>query len=237
MVVPGIRRTEVARVFEFDTRDAASAAVAARIAGLISAQIDRNDKATFVVSGGTTPAKCFDYLSSYSLDWDKVQVALSDERWVPYDHEDSNERLVREALLKAEAAAASVLSIYQDDLSVDERCDSLQSQFPESGFACSMVGMGADGHFASLFPDADSLEAGLDFDNKRFYIPVLTAASRHPRVSMTLGALLKSAEILLLIFGTDKLGVYEKARAGDSTYPIAALLGQQAVPVSLYWAP
>lgn len=227
----------MAHVFEFDTRDAASAAVAARIAGLVSAQLDRSDKATFVVSGGTTPAKCFDYLSEYSLGWDKVQVALSDERWVPRDHEDSNERLVRETLLKAEAGSASVLSIYQDDLSVDERCDSLQPQLPESGFACSMVGMGVDGHFASLFPDADSLEVGLNTENKRFYIPVRTTASPHPRISMTLGALLRSTEILLLIFGTDKLGVYEKAKAGDSTYPIAALLQQQTVPVNVYWAP
>jgi len=227
----------MAHVFEFDTRDAASAAAAARIAGLVSAQIDRDNKATFVVSGGATPAKCFDYLSVHSLEWDKVQVALSDERWVPCDHESSNERLVRETLLKAEAGSASVLSIYQDDLSVDERCDLLQPQLPESGFACSMVGMGADGHFASLFPDADSLEAGLNTDSKRFYIPVRTTASQYPRVSMTLGALLQSAEILVLIFGADKLGIYEKAKAGDSTYPIAALLQQQTVPVNVYWAP
>lgn len=227
----------MAHVFEFATRDAASEAVAARIAVLVSAQTDRNGKATLVVSGGTTPAKCFDYLSDYSLDWENVQVALSDERWVPRDHEDSNERLVRETLLKGEADSATVLSIYQDDLSVDERCDSLQAKLPEFGFACSMVGMGADGHFASLFPDADSLEAGLNTDNKRFYIPIRTTASPHPRISMTLGALLQSTEILLLIFGADKFGVYEKAKAGDSTYPIAALLQQQTVPVSVYWAP
>ena len=227
----------MAHVFEFDTRDAASEAVAARIAELLSARINRNDKATFVVSGGTTPAKCFDYLSNYPLDWEKVQVVLSDERWVPRDHEDSNERLVRETLLKAEAGSASVLSIYQDEFSVDERCDSLQPQLPKSGFACSMVGMGVDGHFASLFPDADSLEAGLNADNKRFYIPVRTTASPHPRISMTLGALLQSTEILLLIFGADKFGVYEKAKAGDGAYPIAALLQQQTVPVNVYWAP
>ena len=227
----------MADVLEFDSRDAASAGAAARIAGLVSAQLDRDAKADLVVSGGTTPAQCLDYLSGYSLDWDKVQVALSDERWVPGDHEDSNERLVRETLLKNEAATASVLSLYQADLSVDERCDSLQAQLPESGFACAMVGMGTDGHFASLFPDADSLQAGLNSDSKRFYIPVRTTASPHPRISMTLGALLKSDEILLLIFGAEKLGVYEQAEAADKTYPVAVLLEQQAVPVSLYWAP
>ena len=225
------------RVLKFDSRDAASSGAAARIAGRVAAQLDRDDKASFVVSGGTTPVKCLDYLSGYALAWDKVQVALSDERWVASDNEDSNERLVHEALLKNEAASAGVLSIYQDDLSVDERCDVLQSQLPESGFACAMVGMGTDGHFASLFPDAENLDAGLDPDNGRFYMPVRTTASPHPRVSMTLGALLKSNEVLLLFFGAEKLAIYEQAEAGNSMYPITALLQQQAVPVSLYWAP
>jgi 6-phosphogluconolactonase len=229
--------TEMSTVLKFDDRDAASAAAAERMAGLVRAQLSRGDQAIFVVSGGTTPAKCFDSLSSYSLDWSKVQVALSDERWVPDDHADSNERMLREALLRNEAAAASVLSIYQDNLSVDERCDALQSQLPAAGFACAMVGMGTDGHFASLFPDADSLQDGLNADNSRFYMPVRTTASPHPRISITLGALLKSAEILLLMFGMEKLSVFEKAQAGDDSYPIAALLAQQTVPVELYWAP
>lgn len=225
------------RVFKFDSRDAASSGAAARIAYRVAGQLDRDDKASFVVSGGTSPVKCFDYLSGYPLAWDKVQVVLSDERWVASNDEDSNERLVCETLLKNEAASASVLSIYQADLSVDERCDSLQSQLPASGFACAMVGMGVDGHFASLFPDADNLDVGLNPDNGRFYMPARTTASPHPRVSMTLGALLRSDEILLLFFGADKLAIYEQAEAGNNMYPITALLQQQAVPVSLFWAP
>ena len=123
------------------------------------------------------------------------------------------------------------------DVSVDERCDALQSHKPENGFACAMIGMGTDGHFASLFPDADCLEAGLDLDNARFYMPVRTAASPHPRVSMTLSSLLASDEILLFFFGVEKLAVYENAHTVDKTYPITALLEQSKTPVSLYWAP
>jgi len=224
-------------VLKFDSRDAASAGAAARIAGRVGSELERDDNASLVVSGGTTPAKCFEYLSGYELNWDKVQVVLSDERWVPRNHKDSNERMVRAALLKDQAAAASVLSIYQNDLSVEERCDSLQSLYPENGFACSMIGMGLDGHFASLFPNSDNLEAGLNLANQSFYIPVRTAASPHPRISMTLSALLKSDEILLLMFGKKKLAVFEQAEAGDVAYPIAALLEQQQIPVNLYWAP
>jgi len=224
-------------VLKFDSRDAASAGAAARIAGRVGSELERDDNASLVVAGGTTPAKCFEFLSGYELKWDKVQVVLSDERWVPRNHEDSNERMVRAALLKDQAAAASVLSIYQNDLSVEERCDSLQSLYPENGFACSMIGMGLDGHFASLFPNSDNLEAGLNLANQSFYIPVRTAASPHPRISMTLSALLKSDEILLLMFGKKKLAVFEQAEAGDVAYPIAALLEQQQIPVNLYWAP
>jgi len=222
---------------KFGSREAASAAIAARMAGLIGAQLGRDGEANFVVGGGTTPGPCFEFLSEYELNWDKVQVVLSDERWVPNDHRDSNERLVRTSMLKGAASAGHILSIYEAGLSVDERTEALQSKKPENGFACSMVGMGSDGHFASLFPDADCLEAGLQLDNARFYIPVRTTASPHPRISMTLSALLASDEILLLFFGKEKLAVYDNAHTVDKTYPITALLEQQETPVSLYWAP
>lgn len=226
---------------KFATRDAASAAAAARMAGLIDAQSRRHGEAFVVVSGGTTPSQCFLCLSDYDLAWDKVSVVLSDERWVASDHDDSNEKLVKESLLVNKASAARVLSVYADDLSVDERCDSLQSYFPASGFGCSLVGMGNDGHFASLFPDADSLATGLNLDNHRFYIPIRTDASPHARISMTLHALVQSEEILLLIFGADKLAVYEQAIAttssSDDRYPVASLLEQKQCPVKVYWAP
>ena len=221
----------------FESREAASAAAAARIAGLLNTQLDRDGGASFVVGGGSTPAQCFDYLSGYDLRWENVQVFLSDERWVSNDHKDSNERLIQTTLLIDKASPASVMPIYDEALSVDERCNALQDCFPENGFACSMVGMGADGHFASLFPDADSLEAGLNLQNDRFYLPIRTDASPHPRVSMTLQALLQSPEVLLLFFGKEKLAVYEQALAGEKTYPIVALLEQKKVPVTLYWAP
>ena len=237
MVEVGIKMTDMLMEHKFDSRDAASTAVAARIAGLVDAQLGRDGEAKFVVSGGSTPGACFEYLSGYELDWDKVQVALSDERWVPNTHNDSNERLVVETLLQNEASSGSVLSIFKENRSVDERIDALNSQQFSNGFACAMVGMGADGHFASLFPDADCLEEGLRLDNPNFYMPVHTVESPHPRISMTLGALLRSDEILLFFFGEEKLAVYDNAHTVDKTYPITALLEQQKVPVNVYWAP
>lgn len=221
----------------FDSRDGASAAAADRIAILVEARLAYDDHATIVVSGGSTPGHSFSVLSEKPLDWQNVQVALSDERWVPPDHDDSNEKLVRDSLLINLAMAGEVLSIYDAQATVAERCDTLQPAMPERGFACSMVGMGADGHFASLFPDADSLEAGLDPDGSALYIPVVTTASTHPRVTMTLGALLRSDEIILLFFGTEKFDIYEQAKASTSGLPVAHLLAQKRAPVHVYWAP
>lgn len=221
----------------FDSRDQASAAVADRIASLVAARLANDDRADLVVSGGSTPVRCFSLLSKKPIDWQNVRVVLSDERWVPSDHDDSNEKLVRELLLTDLAAAGQLLSIYDAQVLVAERCESLQPAMPERGFACCMLGMGADGHFASLFPDADSLEVGLDPDGSAFYLPVSTAASPHPRVTMTLGAMLQSDEIILLFFGAEKFDIYEQARSSASEFPVAHLLAQKRSPVHVYWAP
>lgn len=221
----------------FDSRETASAAAAEQISARVDARLRKEATASFVVSGGSSPRRCFELLSNRTLEWERVQIVLSDERWVPNVHADSNERLVRETLLQGGAGAARLTSVYQDDMSVDERCDSLQTQFPESGFACALVGMGTDGHFASLFPGAHDLAAGLDPDSRRFYVPVRTDASPHPRISMTLGALLQSDEILLLIFGDEKLRIYNQANSGNESFPVAHLLRQRRVPVQVVWAP
>ncbi len=221
----------------FESRAEASVAAADDIAARLRTSLERDEQATVVLSGGTTPAQCFEILSRKPLAWNRVQLVLSDERWVPSDHNDSNEKLLREKLQQNEARSASILSIYQDDLSADERCDALQKQLPTNKFACSLLGMGTDGHFASLFPDADNLLVGLDRESTRFYLPVRTTASPHPRVSMTLAALLRSDAILLLFFGKEKRAIFERAKAGDPSMPVSALLEQDDVPVTCYWAP
>jgi 6-phosphogluconolactonase len=220
----------------FDSREEASAAVANRIAKLCAASVERQDDARIVVSGGSTPARCFELLSVKELGWQHVQVLMSDERWVSPRDQSSNERLVREKLLVNKASEANLLSLYRPDLSIDERAHELQAMQPAFGFACSMLGMGNDGHFASLFPDSNALEVGLDPVGNRFYIPVQTDASPYPRLSMSLSALLDSEEILLLFFGDDKMRVYREALLPESKLPIAHLLRQRTTPVGVYWS-
>ena len=223
----------------FETREQASIAAAQRIGEALARRLDGQGEASVVVSGGTSPAGVFRELSRTVLPWSDIHVVLSDERWVRPDHEDSNEKLVRETLLVGEAQNASLLRVYRQDVTIDERCgeineELLQAPFP---FACTLLGMGEDGHFASLFPDADNLQEGLDVDSRQLCIPVQTAASPHPRVSLTLSALSRSDEIVLLIFGDAKRDVYETAKTSANGLPVSHLLRQKRAPVYVYWAP
>ncbi len=221
----------------YETRLEASTAAADHIAELLAKRLDHNGNASIVVSGGTSPRQCMAALANAPLDWQRVQVALSDERWVPPDHDDSNEKLVREALLTGPAAAATLLPVYAEGVSPEERCEQLQDPLPVLPFSCSLIGIGTDGHFASLFPDAEQLELGLDVECGRLYIPVTTAASPHPRISMTLAGISRSDEVALLFFGEEKLEIYEEAKVSSNGYPLSRLLRQKRAPVRLFWAP
>jgi 6-phosphogluconolactonase len=224
----------------FENREEASLAAAKRIVKALQRRLDGNGKASVVVSGGTSPARCFANLAeSQAVDWSRVHVVLSDERWVPPDHDDSNEKLVRETLITGAARDASLLPVFRRDIDAAGRCKELDEEllsvpFP---FACVLLGMGEDGHFASLFPDASNLDEGLVTDSKQLCIPVRTAASSHLRISLTLAALSRSDEVLLLIFGDAKREIYEAAKATAGTFPVSRLLKQKRAPVRVYWAP
>jgi 6-phosphogluconolactonase len=223
----------------FDTREQASAAAADHIARELVHRLDKQKTTALVVSGGTSPLRCFEILAGQAIGWDRVTVLASDDRWVGPDHEDSNAKLIRDKLLVGAAAEAEFLPYFAPDTTVEARVAELNEdiRYAPLPFACAMLGMGADGHFASLFPDADNLDTGLDLESTTLYLPVHTSASPHARISLSLAALSRSDEIVLLFFGDEKLAVYERARAGDSQLPVTRLLRQKRAPVHIYWAP
>ncbi|MBT8086706.1 MAG: 6-phosphogluconolactonase, partial [Gammaproteobacteria bacterium] len=122
-------------------------------------------------------------------------------------------------------------------VSPEQRCEELQDPLPSLPFAAVLIGMGTDGHFASLFPDAANLGLGLDAESGRLYIPVTTSASPHPRVSMTLAGISRCDEILLLMFGDEKLEVYNTAKKLNNGFPVSHLQRQKRAPIRLFWAP
>jgi 6-phosphogluconolactonase len=239
MAARGIRMSKTSTENFFDSREEASVAAAQQIAKCLSGRLNLQPRASLVVTGGTSPARCYEELSELPLDWRRTHIVLSDERWVPSDDDDSNERLVRHTLLQREATSAMLLPVFHSTRSIEMRCAEIDREIRDLPFpfACALLGMGEDGHIASLFPDAENLGEGLDVDNEQLCIPVETAASPHPRVSLTLAAVARSDAVVLLMFGDSKLEIYEQAKMQGSKLPVASLLKQKKAPVHVYWAP
>lgn len=221
---------------EFADTDAVAKALAADVAGLLSDAIDMRGRAVLAVSGGTTPVRFFGELSKAEIDWGKVIVTLVDERFVPPSHERSSERLVRENLLVGRAQEARFVPMYANAESVEEAArranEAVAGLMPVDVL---VLGMGTDGHTASLFPDAVGVEAMLDATAGPAVVPVHAPSAGEPRLTLSLAAICKARAVFLHIEGAEKRGVLERAAA--EKLPVAAVLAATETTVVTYWAP
>lgn len=224
---------------EFENTSALDIELSLKVARLLSADIAATGSASLVVSGGRTPMGFFHLLSQQILDWSKVSVTLADERWVDADHADSNEKLVRANLLINEAHQANFISLKNAAAdAIDGESEAERALAAVGTFTVLILGMGDDGHTASLFPGAEALALGLDMNSGRTCIGVTPTAAPHQRISMTLPRLLDSQQIIVHISGAGKQDVLEQAQAGGdiAELPIRAILNQQRAPLAIYWA-
>lgn len=225
----------------FPSPDALSAGLADRVAEVLDYAVAARGRASLVVSGGRTPIALFETLSRRDVPWDRVTITLADERWVPPDSPDSNEHLVREHLLRGPAAAAGFVGLYQGDVTLDDG-EPLSQKALKSvprPFDAVILGMGGDGHTASLFPGSPQLDTALDTREPALCRAVRADAPPHERMTLTLRALLDSRWIGLHITGNDKWKVLEEAaRPGPvREFPVRCVLHQRKVPVHVYWSP
>ena len=216
-------------------------ALADTAAAVIAQALGAPEARSFIATGGTTPGPTYDRLAKRDIDWSQITVTLSDERWVAPTAPESNERLIRTRLLKHRAAAASFLPLKGNGASPEEDAAAAETGLRGlTPFAAVLLGMGADGHVASLFPGAPGLAAALDPGDRRLCIGVDQAGldPHVPRVSLTVRALLSSALVVVLITGEEKRAVVERV-GDDSAFqpPVAAILRQERVPVRILWAP
>jgi 6-phosphogluconolactonase len=218
----------------FDTPSELQLALAGEIADRLEDGVVERGQASLVVTGGSTPGGLYDELSMMEIPWRQVWITLSDERWLSSDNAESNERLVRERLLRGRAAAAHLISLKTDDPTPAEALQSIDARIAAlpRPFDAVVLGMGADGHVASLFPGAGH---GLDPMSAVNVVAVEApgAAGSPQRLSLTVSALLDARWIAVLIRGQDKLDVIRR----PDGLPIAAVLGQTKVPVEVFWAP
>ena len=226
-------------MLEFENASALDIALSEKVAAMLAVSIEEKGSASLVVSGGRTPMGFFHLLSQQVLDWSKVTVLLADERWVNADHADSNEKLVRENLLINEASQATYLALKNSAVqAVDGEAECEAALAELDTFTVLILGMGDDGHTASLFPGSEALAEGLDMDSGRSCIAVTPLHAPHQRMSLTLPRLLNSQQIVIHISGASKQEVLQQAQGGDDVMelPIRSILQQQVAPLSIYWA-
>ncbi|XOV77493.1 MAG: 6-phosphogluconolactonase [Aestuariibacter sp.] len=222
---------------EFTSTDELNEAFAQTIADILLEAVEKRGTASILVSGGRTPVALFKTLSKAPLDWRKINVSLADERWVAADHEASNEKLVRDNLLQNRAAVANFISLTTSDNDANDAVSEITERFSKvhKPFDVLILGMGEDGHTASLFPCSAEINEGLNSDAE--FIAVQPTSAPHQRMSFTLKGLLNSQNIFLHLTGDRKKAVLEQALAGQdpTEMPIRAVL--QNANVELVWAP
>ena len=210
------------------------------LATVLQRRIDQQGRVALAVSGGRTPVAMFEQLSRQDIDWRNVIITLVDERWVDNRHEASNERLVREHLLKNYASIAWFVPLKTPALKVQDGfmdCENrLHEQISQLDYA--LLGMGNDGHTASWFPHSQALPSVLSETANARSAPVLDAPL-YPRITLTWSFLAQCRQLFLHFEGEDKNTTFAKAcQSAQSTdiaaMPVRQLLTQTQVPLSLY---
>ena len=224
---------------EFETRDELAAALAAEVADTLKAAIVSRGAAFLAVSGGTTPGRFFAALSKQVLDWSKVTVTLVDERFVPESSSRSNAALAKSSLLQNDAAAARFAPLFHEAATVEKGAVLADNDLRSLPWPldAAILGMGADGHTASFFPDAKDLDALLDPASSRLVMPVHAETAGEARLTLTLPALVGAGLVVVHIEGAEKRNVIEAALAAEKPLPIRTVLDRAPRAAEIYWAP
>jgi 6-phosphogluconolactonase len=222
------------RLIEYADEEMMAIDLANQLAGDLNTALEHEDRALFVVPGGSTPGSIFDVLCDADLDWSRIDVCLSDERWVPEVHIRSNTKMVRERLLVGRAAKANFLPLYARAEAPEAVLAELESMIqPRLPIAVLLLGMGADMHTASLFPGAEGLEAALAH-NAPVLVPVRPKKVEDVRVTLSARVLNAAVAKHLVITGEEKRQAFERARTcRPEQAPVASILDETDV----HWAP
>ena len=225
---------------EFETKAQLDVELAETIAGLLEQAIKNKGKASLAVSGGSTPKGFFTALSEKDIDWKRVTITLADERWVEINSAASNTKLVHEILLQNKAKEAKFFHLKQGNELCDETLNDLNLAAKTALLPLDVLilGMGEDGHTASLFPCSNEIEQALSMKNDDELMKVVPKTAPHQRITFTCSSLLKSQAIFLHIAGSSKKEVLNKALAETNKLemPIRAFLHNQQINTQVFWA-
>ncbi len=196
------------KIYNFDNKQQLAHEMAGTIAANLSFDIIKRGYASLVVSGGSTPKPFFDALAERNLDWRKIHITLADERWVASDDKDSNEKLVRESFPKA----ANIISLYNGKNTPQEGiADAEKALAKIMPFSVVILGMGEDGHMASLFPNHPSFQEGIIAAKGNVIAVDNSPKPPSQRITLTLPAILNCGRLCLHITGKAKLDLLKSA--------------------------
>jgi 6-phosphogluconolactonase len=229
------------RMHEFSDAASLASALADEVAARLAAALRDRGTASIAVSGGSTPKKFFEALSTRDIDWSKVTVTLVDERFVPADSDRSNHRLVQTHLLKDKAANARFLPLFYDVASIQDAAAKATEETAgiDNPFDVVILGMGNDGHTASFFPHGNNLAQAIDLSGPRGVLTMRADGAGEERLTFSFASLSDARFLALHIEGQGKKDVLDQAKAGsdENEMPIRAVLNRAATPVDIYWAP
>ncbi|MGI9481961.1 MAG: 6-phosphogluconolactonase [Hyphomicrobiales bacterium] len=224
----------------FSSSKALAKALAAGTGAALSHGIADNRQAILVVSGGRTPLAFFEALSNIDINWQAVTIMLADERWVPEGDERSNARLVRKNLLQNKAEKARFAGFYTEGASAEDgaRLAGKSLKARTHPFDAVILGLGTDGHTASLFPDAPEIASALS-PNAPPVLAMHPASQSEPRITLSARLLRDTRFLALHIEGVEKhLALEEATREGPAwEMPIRAIMRTSTIPMQVYWCP
>ena len=197
-------------------------ALAERISKDILLQLKKKREVILCVPGGNTPLGFLESLSHIDLDWSRVKVLLNDDRCVPFTNSESNYSMLVKVLKKSFAENIQLVPLYLPSCTIEENIINFNNKISTvMPLDICVLGMGADGHTASLFPETENLSYALDVTNNPRLISA-TPKNKTPRVSLNLSALLSADHNYLLIRGKAKREIAEKASKGENIkWPIS----------------
>jgi 6-phosphogluconolactonase len=235
---PPPRRVKFHAYPDVDTWASACAGV---LAAILRRDLAQRGRARLLLSGGTTPAPVYRALSRTELDWAHVDIALVDERWLQPDDPDSNARLLRDTLLQNRARAAHFEPLTRIGRTLEESVASANAHAHQATSA-AVLGMGEDGHTASLFPGARDLPRALSSkaDYVAFDASGCPGAGAWPlRITLTPAGLSRARDRLLLVRGESKRRLLDRAPDSNdaSIMPVRVAFSTPGAVLQIHWCP
>jgi 6-phosphogluconolactonase len=224
--------------YSTNSSDSLAVDLSQNISEILLETIKNRGRVSMAVSGGSTPIPLFKVLSHLGLDWSKVDLTLVDDRWVSSDHKDSNELLVRSNLIRNKAVNVNFIPL-KNDASTAKEGRAFSEEALKSfllPFDIVVLGMGTDGHTASLFPCSEEMSTAMDLDNNDCLVATTPTSAPYERLGMTAKTIMDAKNVFLHLNGSSKLHTLEKAMDLKDAYkmPIYAFLENG---LDIYWSP